>query len=172
VLLPCLAFIHLPLAATLSSSFSQHVSSSSLTHSSPTLGSARRSCSMGASPFFYLWPAPSSSPTSLRPSSPWAAYPARPSPPLCFSVRAQSLHADAPTPLRSTEQRPSLLLAGEQHLTPWMAPRIFPAPSHGALSPAPRPAAALRSPPMENRPASCLRQAAFVPCARARCGTP
>ena len=71
---------------------------------------------MGASPFFYLWPAPSSSPTSLRPSSPWAAYPARPSPPLCFSVRAQSLHADAPTPLRSTAQRPSLLLAGEQQL--------------------------------------------------------
>ena len=101
---------------------------------------------MGASPFFYLWPVPSSSPTSLRPSSPWAAYPARPSPPLCFSVRAQSIHADAPAPLRSTAQRPSLLLAGEQQLTPWMASIIFPAPSHGTLSPAPRPAAALRSP--------------------------
>jgi hypothetical protein len=89
---------------------------------------------MGASPFFYLWSAPSSSPTSLRPSPPWATYPARPSPPLYFPVRVQSIHADAPAPLRSPAQRPSLLLAGEQQLTPWMAPRIFLAPSHGALS--------------------------------------
>jgi hypothetical protein len=98
--------------------------------------------SMGASPFFYLWPAASSSPTSLRPSPPWAAYPARPSPPLCFPVRAQrllhgrcpaatpsSLHPPPPTPATNPPSPAGVLL--------------LPAPSQGAQKiPQPSPQAA------------------------------
>jgi hypothetical protein len=76
---------------------------------------------MGASPFFYLWPAASSSPTSLRPSPPWAAYPARPSPPLYFPVRAQRLlHGRRPP---AASQAPPLSHG-------WAAALL--APSHGA----------------------------------------
>jgi hypothetical protein len=65
--------------------------------SAPLQQHARMSrASMDVSPFFYLWPTASSRPTSLRPSPPWATYPARPSPPLCFPVRAQSFHGRRP----------------------------------------------------------------------------
>jgi hypothetical protein len=79
----------------------------------------------GREPLFYLWPAVSSSPTSLRPSPPWAAYPARPSPPLCVSCACAELPWLAP----QAPALPCSLLASSAATHPWMAPRKFqPAP--------------------------------------------